>query len=270
MGQVAAGNNPGPRYGVANWVDSAGNLWLFGGTNNNNAYFNDLWKYDISLNDWIWMNGSDQEFQAATYGTLAKPAAANTPGAIQFPQYWTDPNGDFWLWGGYGYVSATSEQGVLNDMWKYNVNSNQWAWMGGSQMMNPTDTAGTPNAREYAECWTDTSGALWMYGGFTGSVFFYGGLWKYDTDTISSITATINPVNSFSLTVYPNPSNGQFTVSLSQASQLTVYNSLGQLIVTQNMQAGQQQLNLGFQPSGVYSLIVTNGQTQQAVKLVVE
>ncbi len=269
LGQVAAGNNPGPRYGVANWVDSAGNLWLFGGTNNNNTYFNDLWKYDISLNAWIWMNGSDQQSQDGTYGTLAKPAAANTPGAIQFPQTWTDANGDFWLWGGLGFGS-THNGGLLNDMWKYNVDSNQWAWMGGSQMINPTDTAGTPNAREWAECWTDTSGALWMYGGFDGSFVFYGSLWKYKPETTTSVTAIINPLGSPSLTVYPNPGNGQFTVDLPETTELSIYNTLGALVVTENLPKGKQALNLYNKPAGVYFLKTNSNGQQQVVKLVVE
>ena len=43
------------------WNDTSGNLWLFGGfgytINGYDAYryFNDLWEYDLSSNQWTWM-----------------------------------------------------------------------------------------------------------------------------------------------------------------------------------------------------------------------
>ncbi len=273
QGTPSSANNPGSRFSAAHWVDATGNLWLFGGSDQNATYFkNDLWKYNISTNEWTWIKGSDVINQNGIYGTLGIPADTNTPGAREFSAYWTDANGDFWLFGGQNFGSLNPDNSMLNDLWKYSVATNQWTWMGGSTQVDPENVQGSPYARFQAACWTDNKGSFWMYGGQVGNTFA-DGLWKYTpdlTDATTNITATINPVNSASLTVYPNPSNGQFTVSLLQASQLTVYNSLGQLIVTQNMQAGQQLLNLGYQPSGVYSLIVTNGQTQQAIKLVVE
>ena len=44
FGTPAAENIPGAREGAANWRDSSGNLWLFGGNDNPN----DLWKYQLS------------------------------------------------------------------------------------------------------------------------------------------------------------------------------------------------------------------------------
>ncbi len=48
-GTPAYNNKPGARSGVVSWVDSSGNLCLFGGTgygsSGNNGYLNDLWKY---------------------------------------------------------------------------------------------------------------------------------------------------------------------------------------------------------------------------------
>jgi hypothetical protein len=49
LGKPAAANFPGGRYYVANWTDSSGNFWLFGGlgqdASNNGGYLNDLWKF---------------------------------------------------------------------------------------------------------------------------------------------------------------------------------------------------------------------------------
>lgn len=44
LGTSAANNSPGAREGASNWLDSGGNLWLFGG----NSSPNDLWKYQLS------------------------------------------------------------------------------------------------------------------------------------------------------------------------------------------------------------------------------
>ena len=48
-GVAAASNVPGARGGSVSWVDSSGNLWLFGGAGNDstgtNGDLNDLWRY---------------------------------------------------------------------------------------------------------------------------------------------------------------------------------------------------------------------------------
>ncbi|RTL10656.1 MAG: galactose oxidase [Neisseriaceae bacterium] len=49
LGSVAASNQPGARMDGIGWVDSSGNLWLFGGSGNgasSNGYLNDFWKYN--------------------------------------------------------------------------------------------------------------------------------------------------------------------------------------------------------------------------------
>jgi N-acetylneuraminic acid mutarotase len=49
LGVPAPGNTPGARDGPATWVDSEGNLWLFGGFGYDTAggagLLNDLWRY---------------------------------------------------------------------------------------------------------------------------------------------------------------------------------------------------------------------------------
>jgi N-acetylneuraminic acid mutarotase len=49
QGMAAAGNVPGARAGSVSWIDSAGKLWLFGGSGRDSAgaegVINDLWVY---------------------------------------------------------------------------------------------------------------------------------------------------------------------------------------------------------------------------------
>jgi len=97
LGVPAAGNIPGSRSGASTWVDSTGNLWLFGGygidSANTLGQLNDLWKFNPSVNEWTWMSGSSTILSTCTpvtggdeycgqlgvYGTLGVPAAGNVP-----------------------------------------------------------------------------------------------------------------------------------------------------------------------------------------------
>jgi N-acetylneuraminic acid mutarotase len=118
LGTAAAGNVPGAREDAASWIDSAGNLWLFGdGVFDSNSNLvsvgNDLWRYAPSTGQWAWMGGSTVQGAPGVYGTIGIAAAANVPGGRDIGVPFTDGAGNFWLFG--GYVPAAA----LNDLWKY-------------------------------------------------------------------------------------------------------------------------------------------------------
>ncbi len=82
---------------------------------------------------WVWAAGSDTVGAAmsGSYGTLGVPSATNLPGGRSGALSWTDQQGQFWLMGGLGYDSG-GNYGYLNDLWKFNVTTKQWTWIGGS------------------------------------------------------------------------------------------------------------------------------------------
>src|SRR5688572_7868600 len=88
MGVSAPLNNPGGRHGCATWVDGNGDLWMFGGEGYSNvstlSWLNDLWKYDISSNEWTWIRGSNGPNAVGNYGTQGVAASSNEPGAREF------------------------------------------------------------------------------------------------------------------------------------------------------------------------------------------
>ncbi|MGD0548449.1 MAG: kelch repeat-containing protein, partial [Terracidiphilus sp.] len=147
LGMPAAGNIPGARDSAATWTDSKGNLWLFGGEgvddNGKFGQLNDLWELNPTTQQWAWMGGSSTLpascagsatvacGQPGTYGTLGSPAAANGPGGRSNASYWTDNDGNFWLYGGVGF-DAGQILGDLNDLWEFNPTTKEWTWMGGS------------------------------------------------------------------------------------------------------------------------------------------
>ena len=195
LGTAAVSNTPGARSNSMSWTDSTGNLWLFGGqgiyTGTQIPIYNDLWKY--SSGQWTWMSGSNTFNQRGTYGTSGIVAQSNVPGARFGAMNGIDANGSLWLFGGNGYDSAGTP-GILNDLWKYT--SGQWTWISGSNLVSQPGVYGSqgisgvnnvPGAREYSVSWMDSTGSLWIFGGFgmdsTGSSTYLNDLWRYSGST---------------------------------------------------------------------------------------
>jgi N-acetylneuraminic acid mutarotase len=117
QGIASAGNVPGARTDAVSWIDTSGNLWLFGGT----GYAgNDLWEFSPTTKMWTWVSGSDTGSLVPVYGTLGVASASNTPGARLGAITWVDRSGNLWLFGsGYGYDSTGKGDLFLNDLWRY-------------------------------------------------------------------------------------------------------------------------------------------------------
>ncbi len=193
-------NEPPARYQAAYWTDLQGNFWLFGGvtsidTIGNYIELNDLWKFDVSTNMWTWVNGLTDTttiLPFANYGTQGIPSATTYPGGTGWgANCWTDHNGDLWLIGGYGY-DATNNYKLLNDLWRYNITTNQWTWMSGNGAGNYPGSFGAkgissptnmpPGLCETKSSYVDRNGDLWLFGG-GASVGYYNTLWRYSIGT---------------------------------------------------------------------------------------
>lgn len=189
-------NNPGSRIGATSWTDSSGNLWLFGGVNPTAHRYNDLWKYNPGINKWTWVSGESTVDGAGIYGTKGLPDSINQPGARYDMISWVDNHGNFWIFGGLGNDANSHVAGWLNDLWKYNPNTNQWTWMKGSSTKNQDGIYGTqgvssgentPGARNHRIpfAWSDKNGNLWLFGGYgfvSGSSGLLNDLWMYNPD----------------------------------------------------------------------------------------
>ena len=146
------------------------------------------------VDEWAWMGGSDTCLQRAVYGTKGVPDAVNVPGARFSSISWADSTGTVWMFGGIGYGSTTNS-GYLNDLWRYNPATNQWAWVGGANtidqrgvygIMGVPDAANVPGARCGSISWTDGAGNLWLFGGYgygSTSIGSLNDLWRYDPAT---------------------------------------------------------------------------------------
>ena len=202
---------PGARVNATTWTDASGNFWLFGGYGYDGAtptptlgFLNDLWQYNPTTHVWTFVSGGSTNLanQKGTYGTQGTASSSNVPGGRQEAVGWADANGNLWLFGGEGQDSAGTANGILNDLWMYNIASKQWTWVTGSNManqtgdyeaqpivgpVNTTAAAGTcglavgnaplncsavsttgagPGSRWGASAWTDKAGNFWLFGGW--------------------------------------------------------------------------------------------------------
>ena len=199
LGVPGAGNTPGGRYGGSCWIDSGGNIWLFGGDGQHLSgaigNWNDLWEFNPITTEWTWMSGTDNcpanGYQnlcdnPGVYGTQGVAANGNVPGARLNSTPWTDNDGNLWLFGGMGFDSQ-GYYGYLNDLWEFSPVARQWTWQGGGNSITiqtcyttiafycgnlgvygtkgTPDAGNTPGGRDDASGWIDSNGNLWMFGG---------------------------------------------------------------------------------------------------------
>ncbi|MFY0671943.1 MAG: choice-of-anchor J domain-containing protein [Bacteroidia bacterium] len=136
-GTASSANIPGGRYygpsGAS--VDKNGKAYLFGSygyASSGGGYLNDLWSYDIENDEWVWLSGSNLGSGQASYGTKGVAVSANIPGARFGSGVACDEAGNLWVYGGRGY-DDDNVLSVLNDFWKYDLNSDKWSWEDGDK-----------------------------------------------------------------------------------------------------------------------------------------
>lgn len=156
QGVPSPNNYPSARtFGPNCWTDNNGDLWLYGGFGfdafNAQGGLADLWKYSIATNEWTWVSGPNTVGQLPVYGTRGVAAPANTPGArSEIKSGWVDDNNHLWMFGGQDGATATTAVNVRSDMWRYDISTNQWTWMKGSNLLNPGGTFGTKGIEDSA------------------------------------------------------------------------------------------------------------------------
>ncbi|QLH47345.1 MAG: WG repeat-containing protein [Bacteroidota bacterium] len=170
---------------------------------------------------WVWVSGSSSPNSSGNYGVKGVSAPGNMPPARYQAAYWIDKQGNYWIFGG----SEASGFGH-NDLWRYSVSTGEWTWMSGEQTgVNPMGNYGTqgiPSTTNYppalgfgSNCWTDTAGNLWLFGGFDQSNFINSdNLWRYTittnewtwvsgSGTLTGTSPIYGPLGVYGPTYYP-------------------------------------------------------------------
>ncbi len=146
-----------------------------------------------SPDSWCWVSGSDGRYQAGSYGTQGVPAASNVPGSRIRTASWMDTQGRLWLFGGEGADSDGYIWTSLNDLWRFDPESQRWTWISGSPfggqpgsygIKGQSAPANVPGARAQAMTWIDGGGRFWLFGGYgyvsEGNAGELNDLWRYD------------------------------------------------------------------------------------------
>lgn len=194
--QTVATNSamPGAREFMMSWLDLQGNFWMFGGDGfgNSNTFgrLNDLWRFNPQTLQWTWMKGLQSTDNFGIYGTQGVASASAMPGARYGSATWVDAQGNLWLYGGKGYA-ASGGDGNLSDLWMYNIQTNQWTWVKGSNQINQNAVYGLlgissnsvmPGGLHFPGYWTHNN-EFYLYGGSglgAASQGYLGDLWKYN------------------------------------------------------------------------------------------
>jgi hypothetical protein len=160
-------STPGGRKYPATWVDNSGRLWLFGG----NGYDIPASPQPIYLND-MWVYTGTQNYYGGYYNYWFQQVASFS-GHGPSPRWgsisWTDAAGTLWLFGG-----QDGGTNFLNDLWSFDTTSMTWTQVsaGGFNANGSYGTKGVPaggnvpGGRWGATAQLDSSGHLWMFGGF--------------------------------------------------------------------------------------------------------
>jgi len=74
--------------------------------------------------------------------------------------------------------------------------------------------------------------------------------------------------NNFTADIFPNPSNGNFNVNLSENASIIITNMLGDIVINSKFDAGVTALNIENQPSGIYFTTITTGNSKKTVKII--
>ncbi|MBK8848312.1 MAG: PKD domain-containing protein [Bacteroidetes bacterium] len=195
-GQFGNLNTPGSRgETTVSWVDNTNRLWFFGGQMNTASdFYNDVWQYNLTTNQWAWMAGNNVfgPNAAPNWGTQGVPASSNTPGARNAFGRWRDAQGNLWMCGG---IKSNGNNDAFNDIWKYDITTNQWTWMYGSAQPNDTGNYSAscyfnnvvkPRARhENKAVVKDSRGNVWMFGGTDAATTInFRDLWIFNMDTL--------------------------------------------------------------------------------------
>jgi len=189
-GIAASTNQPGTKN-AASSVGANGKFYLFGGSGSNTypngGISNDLWEYDPTTNNWKWLKGSSTNNSAGSYGTIGVASATNEPPFRTNAMMWNIGN-KIYMFG--GTIGAN-----YNDLWEYDLTTNNWTWLKGSNTQNQSGIYGTKTVAAPA----NTPGARWQGSAFTynNKLYLFSGngynsnatsgelndLWEYDPAT---------------------------------------------------------------------------------------
>ncbi|MCU7615526.1 T9SS type A sorting domain-containing protein [Chryseobacterium sp. GMJ5] len=101
-----------------------------------------------------------------------------------------------------------------------------------------------------------------------GGAYTYAGLdaftWVKDTGIVLATNNDTKAIKN-KLSIYPNPTRGDFSIQASESSNAELYDLSGKLIKSMSVQKGSNAENISELPNGTY-LLKVNSETQKIIK----
>ncbi|MDD3152634.1 MAG: T9SS type A sorting domain-containing protein, partial [Bacteroidales bacterium] len=91
-----------------------------------------------------------------------------------------------------------------------------------------------------------------------------------DIDGIIGIKEYQDATSNIELSVYPNPASDYVSIELTEAANVTIYNSIGQVVKSVEHQGGVLEINTNNFNTGVYFVNANNGVVSTTQKLIVK
>ena len=96
------------------------------------GWLNDLWRFNLSDNQWAWISGSTNPDQP----TINREGQGKSPGARSYHSMTLDPaKRTIYVFGGRFFVRTGLSKflsGHLNELWSFNLATNAWKLLGGN------------------------------------------------------------------------------------------------------------------------------------------
>lgn len=90
-----------------------------------------------------------------------------------------------------------------------------------------------------------------------------------DTSTCVAInTVGIDENKNELISIYPNPSRGQFTIELNEPAQVEIIDAIGKIVFSQQVNSGKQLINLESE-NGIYFLKITSSEKQRTERIII-
>jgi Galactose oxidase, central domain/Kelch motif len=147
-------------------------------------------------------------------GIITMPLAQVTPGSRNSHMFVQVDNSSLYIFAGYGCPAPGYSWGDLNDLWKFDITTNKFAYLKGTPFdrqygsygtINVPNSSNQPGTRENS-FFTALNGNIYLYGGLglttSGTNGYLNDMWRFNPSDLMwtwiSGSATINPPASYS------------------------------------------------------------------------
>lgn len=186
---------PGARFRSAfTYVAQTQTLYMFGGFGLSiqvEGSLNDLWAYDVKQNIWTFMTGDIAPDSGGRSGTRNVYSPSYLPRARMDSSLVYNPSRNGLLLFGGLFLRASSPI-LYNDLWRYSVDDNMWAWIAGSLSPNAagsfgnkgveSDSNNPPPKSGHGYTWDTVRNLMIIHGGAKVPSGSMNDVWEFDDD----------------------------------------------------------------------------------------